>query len=78
MPRSPFLAQRLSIDDSPYLAALRERVLIFDGAVGTNLQLLDLSAQDFGGEHLAGCNEHLVKTRPDVITTLHEQFLDVG
>ncbi len=78
MPRSPFLAQRLSIDDSPYLAALRERVLIFDGAVGTNLQLLDLSAEDFGGEHLAGCNEHLVKTRPDVITTLHEQFLDVG
>ena len=71
MPRSPFLAQRLSIDDSPYLAALRERVLIFDGAVGTNLQLLDLSAQDFCGEHLAGCNEHLVKTRPDVITTLH-------
>ena len=78
MSTSPFLAQRLDPSASPYLRAMKERVLFFDGALGTNLQLLDLSAEDFGGEHLAGCNEYLVVTRPDVITRLHEQFLSVG
>jgi len=78
MSNSPFLAQRLDPSASPYLSAMKERVLFFDGALGTNLQLLDLTPDDFGGEHLAGCNEYLVATRPDVITTLHEQFLGVG
>jgi 5-methyltetrahydrofolate--homocysteine methyltransferase len=78
MANSPFLAQRLDPSTSAYLSALRERVLFFDGALGTNLQLLELSPDDFGGEHLAGCNENLVATRPDVISTLHEQFLAVG
>ena len=78
MASSPFLAGRLSLDDSAYLTALSERVLVFDGATGTNLQLMDLGPEDFGGEHLAGCNEVLVATKPDAIDRLHRSFFEVG
>jgi 5-methyltetrahydrofolate--homocysteine methyltransferase len=64
--------------DDPYLEALSRATLIYDGATGTNLQLRDLSAADFGGEQLEGCNEILTLTRPDVIRDLHRSFLDVG
>ncbi len=63
---------------SPYLRAARERVVIFDGATGTNIQLAGLHADDFGGDALEGCNELLVVTRPDVIDRLHRSFLEVG
>jgi 5-methyltetrahydrofolate--homocysteine methyltransferase len=63
---------------STYLDALRERVVIFDGATGTNLQLRELGPDDFGGHALEGCNELLCATRPDVIADLHRSFLDVG
>jgi 5-methyltetrahydrofolate--homocysteine methyltransferase len=53
-------------------------VLIFDGATGTNLQLRQLSADDFGGDNFEGCNELLVATRPDVLEDLHRSFFDVG
>ncbi|MGI9120477.1 MAG: methionine synthase [Acidimicrobiales bacterium] len=61
-----------------YLEAVRQRVVVFDGATGTNLQLRDLSADDFGGPGLEGCNEILVDTRPDVVAELHASFLEVG
>ena len=64
--------------EHPYLAASRERVVVFDGATGTNLQLCDLGPDDFGGAELEGCNEILVRTRPDVIRQLHASFLEVG
>ena len=64
--------------ESPYLALLRERVLVFDGAMGTNLQTLGLTAADFGGPGLEGCNDHLVLSRPDVVEQVHASFLDVG
>src|SRR5436190_279256 len=60
------------------LDALRERVLVYDGAMGTNIQRRHLSAEDFGGKSLEGCNDHLVLTRPDVIQSIHESFLAVG
>jgi 5-methyltetrahydrofolate--homocysteine methyltransferase len=63
---------------SDYLDALRERVVVFDGATGTNLQLRHLGPEDFGGAALEGCNEVLVDTRPDVVADLHRSFLDVG
>src|SRR3954447_12463874 len=63
---------------SRYLDVVRERVVVFDGATGTNLQLRDLTADDFGGMALEGCNEVLVDTRPDVIEDLHRSFLEVG
>ena len=50
-----------------FLDAVRERVVIFDGGMGSNLQLRDLSADDFGGPTLEGCNEMLVFSRPDVV-----------
>jgi 5-methyltetrahydrofolate--homocysteine methyltransferase len=61
-----------------YLEAVRERVVIFDGATGTNLQLRHLGPDDFGGPSLEGCNEVLVDTRPDVVADLHRSFFDVG
>ncbi|HEX6251244.1 MAG TPA: methionine synthase [Gemmatimonadaceae bacterium] len=64
--------------DLPYLAALRSRVLVYDGAMGTNIQRHNLTPEDFGGPHLEGCNDHLVLTRPDVIRGIHESFLAVG
>jgi 5-methyltetrahydrofolate--homocysteine methyltransferase len=62
----------------PYLEAARERVVVYDGATGTNLQARDLSADDFGGPALEGCNEVLVDTRPDVVADLHRSFFEVG
>ena len=53
-------------------------VLVFDGATGTSLQQMDLTADDFGGEALEGCNENLVITRPDAVQAVHRLFLDAG
>ncbi len=64
--------------DDPYLSALAQRVLIFDGATGTNLQLQHLGPDDFGGATLEGCNEILNVTKPDVVDALHRSFLDLG
>jgi 5-methyltetrahydrofolate--homocysteine methyltransferase len=62
----------------PYLDALAERVLVYDGAMGTNIQRHNPTAEDFGGKALEGCNDHLVLTRPDIIQSIHESFLAVG
>ncbi len=61
-----------------YLDAIADHIVLFDGAMGTSIQRYRLSAQDFGGEHLDGCNDYLVITRPDVIQAIHESFLAVG
>src|SRR5215211_4913454 len=63
---------------SDFLDALRDRVLIFDGAFGTWVQDQDLGPDDFGGVALEGCNEHVVLSRPDVIAEMHRSFFDVG
>ena len=62
----------------PYLAALARRVLVYDGAMGTNIQRHEPSAEDYGGTALEGCNDHLVLTRPDIIRSIHEAFLAAG
>ncbi|MGA1332713.1 MAG: methionine synthase, partial [Ilumatobacteraceae bacterium] len=61
-----------------YLETVNERVVVFDGAFGTYVQGKDLTADDFGGQHLEGCNELLAITRPDLIAAMHEDFLKVG
>jgi 5-methyltetrahydrofolate--homocysteine methyltransferase len=61
-----------------YLEAVRNRVVIFDGATGTTLQRAGLTADDFGGPALEGCNELLNVTRPDVIEDFHRSFLAAG
>jgi 5-methyltetrahydrofolate--homocysteine methyltransferase len=60
------------------LQALEERVLVLDGATGTALQGVDLTAADFGGPELEGCNENLCETRPDVVDQVHEAYLSAG
>ncbi|MDF2718939.1 MAG: 5-methyltetrahydrofolate--homocysteine methyltransferase, partial [Paenibacillus sp.] len=57
---------------------LKQKILILDGAMGTMLQQENLTADDFGGEELDGCNEILAVTRPDVLTKIHEAYLDAG
>ncbi|MGI8784834.1 MAG: methionine synthase, partial [Acidobacteriota bacterium] len=57
---------------------LDERILVLDGAMGTAIQAQDLGPADFGGEHYEGCNEYLVVTRPDVITSIHRDYLEAG
>jgi 5-methyltetrahydrofolate--homocysteine methyltransferase len=63
---------------SAYLDALAAGVLIYDGAMGTSIQRYHLTADDFGGGRLEGCNDNLVLTRPDVIQGIHESFLAGG
>ena len=58
--------------------ALEERILVLDGATGTAMQDAELTAEDFGGEELEGCNENLVFTRPDVIAQVHADFYEAG
>ena len=62
----------------PYLQALDSRVLVYDGAMGTNIQRHNPTPEDFGGKALEGCNDNLVLTRPDIIQSIHESFLAVG
>jgi 5-methyltetrahydrofolate--homocysteine methyltransferase len=66
------------LDAHPLLDGLRERVVVFDGGMGTSLQTAGLTATDFGSDDLDGCNEVLVRTRPDVVEGIHRSFLDVG
>src|SRR5215468_2569547 len=57
---------------------LGQRVLVLDGAMGTMLQQRNLTAADFGGPALEGCNEHLVRTRPDVVLDIHRKYFEAG
>ena len=57
---------------------LREKVIVFDGATGTHLQGQDLSAEDFGGEHLNGCNEYLSLSKPAAVERVHIDYLEAG
>ncbi len=63
---------------SRYLQELERRVLVYDGAMGTSIQGYELTADDFGGASLEGCNDYLVITRPDVVEEIHRSFLEVG
>jgi len=53
-------------------------VIVFDGAMGTNLQVQNLTADDFGGAEYEGCNEYLVHTKPEAVETVHRGFLEAG
>src|SRR5450432_398868 len=57
---------------------LSQRILVLDGAMGTMLQQRDLTAEDFGGAALEGCNENLVRTRPDVVLDIHRKYFEAG
>jgi 5-methyltetrahydrofolate--homocysteine methyltransferase len=72
-PRFDPLARR---EQFPILRTLRERVLVFDGGMGTQIQAADLTLDDFRG--LEGCNELLVETRPEVIAAIHDRYFEAG
>jgi 5-methyltetrahydrofolate--homocysteine methyltransferase len=57
---------------------LSERILVLDGAMGTMLQQRHLTAADFGGVALEGCNENLVRTRPDLVLDIHRKYFEAG
>jgi 5-methyltetrahydrofolate--homocysteine methyltransferase len=59
-----------------FLDTLKERIVVFDGAMGTNIQVQNLTPDDFGG--LDGCNEYLVVTKPEAVEKVHAGFLEVG
>src|SRR5438876_10191205 len=59
-----------------FLQAVRERVVIYDGAMGTNIQFRNPSVDDFWGKE--GCNELLALSRPDIIKDIHTSFFAVG
>ncbi len=63
---------------STYLEALADRILVFDGAMGTELMDLGLVDADFGGAQYHGCNEALVLSRPDVVEEVHRRYLEAG
>src|SRR3954451_19097248 len=67
------LDRRRALED-----ALSSRVLVLDGAMGTMLQQRELTAADFGGHALEGCNEVLVSTRPDGIRDVHRAYYEAG
>jgi len=58
--------------------ALKERVLVLDGAVGTYIQDLNLTAEHFGGPGEEGCNEVLNLTQPDIVRQMHTDYLEAG
>ena len=68
----PFARQ----EQFPILRELRERVLVFDGAMGTMIQAANLELEDFA--NLEGCNEILVETRPEVIESIHSAYFEAG
>ena len=61
-----------------YLDALEKKVLVFDGAMGTSLQVQNLTAKHFGGEGYNGCNDYLVISYPEAVEKVHRSFLEVG
>lgn len=63
---------------TPFSEQLKKRILVMDGAMGTMLQLANLSPEDFGGEELDGCNENLNLTAPSVISSIHREYLEAG
>ncbi|KXK00352.1 MAG: methionine synthase, partial [Acidobacteria bacterium OLB17] len=63
---------------SAFLDLLKEKIIVFDGAMGVSLQAMNLSIDDWGGPNFENCSENLIYTRPDAVERVHTSFLDVG
>ena len=63
---------------SQFLDLLKEKIIIFDGAMGVSLQGMNLSIDDWGGPNFENCSENLLYTRPDAVEKVHTSFLDIG
>ncbi|MEJ7876202.1 MAG: homocysteine S-methyltransferase family protein, partial [Solirubrobacterales bacterium] len=65
------------MSERDFLAATRERIVVFDGGMGATLEQFELTSEDYGG--LRGkCHEALILNRPDVIQEVHESMLEAG
>jgi len=63
---------------STFLETLKDRIVVFDGAMGTNLHAQDLTVDDYGGPQFEGCPEHLLISKPEAVERVHAGFLEVG
>lgn len=63
---------------SDFLKTLKERVIVFDGAMGTNIHIQNPTIEDWGGAEFENCSENLLVTRPDMIENVHRWFLEAG
>src|SRR6476469_3986929 len=61
-----------------FLDLLKEKIIVFDGAMGVSLQAAGITIDDWGGPQFENCSENLLYTRPDVVETVHTSFLDIG
>src|SRR5215207_4202512 len=61
-----------------FLNTLKERIVVFDGAMGTSLQTQNLTLEDYGGAQFEGCPEYLLVSKPAAVEQVHAGFLDVG
>ena len=61
-----------------YISHLNDHVIIFDGAMGTNLQNMKLTAKHFGSAKYAGCWDYLNITYPEAVESVHRSFLKAG
>ena len=61
-----------------FLDTLKQRIVVFDGAMGTNLHAQDLTVDDYGGPQFEGCPEHLLISKPRAVENVHAGFLEVG
>ncbi len=61
-----------------FLKLLQDKIIVFDGAMGTYLQSLELPIEEWGGPNFENCSENLLYTRPDAIEAVHNAFLEVG
>ena len=61
-----------------FLDILKERIVVFDGAMGTNLHAQDLTVDDYGGPQFEGCPEHLLISKPEAVANVHAGFFEVG
>jgi len=70
--QKPLLKNRAILD------FFKEHIVVFDGAMGTQIQSFQLSSRDFGGHDYEGCNEYLNITAPHLIQIIHENYLKAG
>lgn len=61
-----------------YLDALKKKIVVFDGAMGTSLQKQNLTVEQFGGEKTFGCNDYLVISYPLAVEKVHRSYLEAG
>jgi 5-methyltetrahydrofolate--homocysteine methyltransferase len=67
-----------SMSKKTYLESLKERVLVFDGAMGTSVQKYDLTPEEFGGPQFEGCNDYLCVTNPRIIEEIQSAYMEAG